>query len=146
MDDDVAGCQRGEIGIVEPESVGAHVAVDRDHAALDHRVEGVAGTAQFFFEAVERVVFEDLATCSFGGATLAAADEQHQLAIGHAAQQTLNESRSDEACRARNSDALAGQLLSNHGVWAPRSFSQTLFYHMVDSDGNPTWHDPISDP
>ena len=67
-------------------------------------------------EAVEAVVAQDLAPGALGRPlTLAGADEHDDLAVGHAAQQPLDERGSEEARRPGHGDSPAGELVAYHG-------------------------------
>ena len=114
--------QRGEggaAGVVEAEPVGADVAGDgRD--PLGHQ-RGEAVLAVLLAEPVEGVVAEDLPLGPLlDGGPAARADEQHELAVGHAAQQPLDERGAEEAGAAGDGDALAGELLGDHGTLSTR--------------------------
>jgi hypothetical protein len=112
VDDDVAAGQGGPSLVVEAEPVGADVAGDRRDPPGHLVVEPVA---ELPAQRVEGVVAEDLALGPLGDARpLARADEQHQLAAGHRAQQPLDERGAEEAGAAGDGDALAVEGLGDH--------------------------------
>ena len=105
--------ERRPIGVVQPEAVGADVAGDRRRPARGHRVEAVA--AELAAQPVECVVLEDLPADPLVDArALARSDQQHEPAVGHAAQQPLDQRRADETRAPGDGDALARQLLGDH--------------------------------
>ena len=66
-------------------------------------------------EPVEGVVLEQLALDTLRrGRPLAAADQQHEVAVGDAAQQALDQRRADEPGRAGDGDPFAGERLGDH--------------------------------
>ncbi len=113
VDDDVAGGERGQVDVVQPEPVTCHVARHRGDPAGDRSVEvGAVLLAQ----AVERIVLEDLLARAFGGGcALAVADEQHEVTVGHATQEPLDERGTDEAGAAGDGDLLPGERRGDHG-------------------------------
>ena len=89
-----AAAERGTPVGVEPEPIGADVAGDHVDA-LGHLGEAV-GT-QLGAQPVEAVVAEQLAVDPSGGAgSSAVADEEVDPDVGHAAQETLDQSGPDE--------------------------------------------------
>ena len=66
------------------------------------------GPAQLAAQSIERVVAEDLAGDAVAGAASSGAHDEHQLAVGHGAQESLDERGAEEAGRARDRDAFAG--------------------------------------
>ncbi len=64
-------------------------------------------------QAIEAVVAEDLAGDTVAGAAAPGAHDEHQLAVGHRAQEPLDERGAEEAGRARDRDAFAGKALPN---------------------------------
>ena len=105
----------GPVGLVEAEAVGADVAGDRAHTARRHLVERRARPS-VGAQAVEGVVAEDLPLDPLrGGGAAPGPHQQHQLAVRHLAEQPLDEGGADEAGRAGDGDALAGQRLGDHG-------------------------------
>src|SRR6187399_1037857 len=124
MDDEVAIGEHGAVAVAEPEPVTADVAGDRDDPPLAHRVErlGAAGRCGRRPEPVERVVLEQLLAHPFGGrGALAVADEQYERALGHAAQQPLDERRADETGGPGDGDALPRERRSDHAVMSSTS-------------------------
>ena len=104
--------------VVQPESVGADVAGDRGDPPRCHLGERFpSGLGELGSQPVEGVVLEDLPFGPFGGAgSLSGTDEQHEVAVGHAAQQPFHERRADEPGGPRDGDGLAGERLGDHGV------------------------------
>ena len=75
----------------------------------------VEAVAELAAQPVEAVVAEDLARGALGRRWPSArADEHDDLAVGHAAQQALDERRAEEARRAGDGDAPAGELVGDH--------------------------------
>ena len=113
VDDGVARCPDGPVGVVQAEPVACHVARDGGDPAGDHRVEvgSVLGA-----EPIECVVLEDLLAGPFGGAgALAVADQQHEMTVGHAAQQALDQRGTDESGTAGDGDLLPRERRGDHG-------------------------------
>ena len=86
---------------------------------MDGCVEVLTGLSKLGAHDVERVVAEDLA----GGSLLhrgppARAQEQDDVRVGNLAEQSLEQRGAEEAGRARDGDALAGQRTRNldHGA------------------------------
>jgi hypothetical protein len=112
VDDDVARGERGPIVLAEPEAVGADVAGDGAHAPRGHLLEALA--AELGPQPVERVVPEDLPLHPpLRRGPPAGADQEHELAVRHLAQQPLDECGADEAGGAGDGDALAGQRVGD---------------------------------
>ena len=100
----------------EPEPVGADVAGDRRDPPRRHLVERLGTLCALGAQAVEGVVLQQLALHTPGGRRApAVADEQDELAVGHAAQQPLDERRADEPGGSRDGDPLARERLGDHG-------------------------------
>ena len=79
-------------------------------------------------QAVEGVVLEQLALHPPGRRrALAVAHQQHELAVGHRTQQSLDQRRADEAGRPGDGDAFAGERLGDHD-----DMSSTSLYHLVE--------------
>ncbi len=113
VDDDVARRPDGAVDVVQAEPVAGDIAGDRGDPAGHRRVEvgAVLGA-----EAVEGVVLEDLLAGPLGGGrALAVADQQHEVAVGHAAQQSLDEGGADESGAAGDGDLLPGERRGDHG-------------------------------
>jgi hypothetical protein len=71
--------------------------------------------AELVAQHVEGVVLEDLALDPLGdGGPLARTHEEHDGAVGHAAQQTFQQVGAEEPGRAGDEDALVGQRFTNH--------------------------------
>ena len=111
MDEDVARRDRAPAVFVEAETVDRHVAGDGGHAARGHFVEGSA--AELAAQPFECVVAQDLAGDPVSGAPAASTHDEHELAVGHRAQQSLDERGAEEARRTRDRDAFAGEALPN---------------------------------
>ncbi len=112
VDHDVAGGEEFAPCLVEREAVASDVAGNRMQAAGDLVVEPIAELAA---ESVETVVAEDLAPRSLGrSVALPGADDDHDLASGHASKQALDERGSDEACRPGHGDPPGGELVEYH--------------------------------
>ncbi|MEZ5139138.1 MAG: hypothetical protein R2711_10360 [Acidimicrobiales bacterium] len=47
-------------------------------------------------------------------------DQQHQLAVGHRAQEALDERSAEEAGGAGDGDALPGQVVGDHGCMSTK--------------------------
>ena len=131
MDHDVAGGEDRPIGLGQPETIATDVAVDRGDPSSGHLVKGLAaGLLQLCSQPVEGVVLEQLLLDATGGrGALAVTHEQHEGAVGHAAQQPFDEGGAHEAGRTSNGDALARQRFGDHGG---------LFYH-AHRDLSTTW-------
>ena len=106
--------EHGAVGVGEPEAVGADVAGDRRDAPRRHLVERSA--PQLGAETVERVVLEQIPVgpARAAGVRLPSPDQQHEVAVGHAAQQPLDERRPHEAGGAGDGDAFPGERLGDH--------------------------------
>ena len=111
VDDDVAGGERGAVGVVEPEPVGADVAGDRWRRAGRPSPRTARSLAELGAEAVEGVVLEDLPldplrrpSCACPARTSSTSSQS-----GHAAQQPLDQRGADEAGAAGDGDALASE-------------------------------------
>ena len=101
-------------GVVEAEAVGADVAGDHLDPAGHHLLER-ASAAEVVAQTVEAVVPEDLPVGPLlHGALASGPDEQHELAVGHRAQQPLDERGAEEAGGAGDGDALAGEVVADH--------------------------------
>jgi hypothetical protein len=75
-------------------------------------------------EAVEGVVLEQLALDALGRRRPpAATNEEHQLAVGHAAEQALDERCSDESGRPSDGDSRVRERLSDHRLQVLARFS-----------------------
>ncbi len=113
VDHDVARGEGGQVDVVQPETIARDIARHRGDPVGHRRVEiGAVLGAQ----AVEGVVLEDLLAGALGrGRALAVADQQHEVAVGHAAQQPLDERRPDESGAAGDGDLLPGERRGDHG-------------------------------
>ena len=118
VDHDVAVGQHGPPVVVEPDPVDAHVAGHGGDSPVGHLVVGLAGVglAALLAELAEGVVAQHVALHAGRRAPPPRPHDQHQLAVGHAAQQALGERGPQEPGRAGDGDALAGQRLDDHGV------------------------------
>ncbi len=129
VDDDVAEGESGAARVVEGQAIGAHVAADGVDP-LSHHV-GEAVLAVLGAQPIEGVVAEDLPLGPLlHGGPATRADEQDELAAGHAAQQPLDQGRAEEPRAPGDGDALAVQALRDHriclpsGRWARRTASR----------------------
>jgi TetR/AcrR family transcriptional regulator len=123
VDHHVAAGERGTTGVVEAEAVAADVTADRGDPPVHQRGEAVL--AQLVAEAIEGVVAEDLALGPLlDGGLAARPDQQDELAVRDAAHEPLDQGRPEEAGAAGDGDALAGELLGDHG---------TVVYQMVET-------------
>ena len=115
-------------GVVEAEAVGADVAGDRPapggrpsrRRPRRRRARARRRSKQSLLK------ISRSARCSTVRAA-AGPDEQHELAVGHRPQQPLDQRGAEEAGRAGDGDALAGQGLGDHGVVLAGPV-----YHLVD--------------
>ena len=122
VDDGGAGGEQGPALVVEAEPVDRHVA--RDHRDPPGHL-GVEAVAQLGPQAAEGVVAEDLPLGPGGrGRPPPAPDEQDQLAVGHRAQQSLDQGRAQEPGGAGDADALPGQGLSDHPLTLVEPFTE----------------------
>ena len=114
VDHGVAAGQQGPALVVESEPVGAHVPGEGFDPPGRHLVVGLgrarAGRVAtgLLAEPVEGVVAQHVALHPRGRAPPTRAHQQHQLAVGHATQQTLGERGPQKPGRAGDGDALAG--------------------------------------
>ena len=116
VDDDVARGERRTTGVVEPEAVGGDVAGDdlRPVAATSSSKAALPPT--LVAQPVEAVVLEDLPL----GPLLdrphpPAPHQQDELAVRHGSEQPLDQRRPEETGGAGDGDALAGELVADHG-------------------------------
>ena len=110
--------QRGPSVVVEAEPVGADVAADRPDP---RRHLGEAVGSELAAQPVEAVVAQHLALqAPLGGGAATVADQQRELHVGHAAQQSLDQRGADEAGRAGDEDPRAGQTVDDHGRFTSR--------------------------
>jgi hypothetical protein len=115
VDHDVAGRQYGPVVVAQAEPVGAHVAGDDLHPALDHLVEPSL-PPELVAESVEAVVLEDLTGGPLlDGAHAARADEQHELAARHGPQQPLDQCGAQETGGAGDGNPFPVQVSGDHG-------------------------------
>ena len=104
--------------LTSPAIVVIRRAVISSNVSADRSLAGTAGShaRRTGAQAVEGVVLQQLALHAPGGRrALAVADEQDELAVGHAAQQPLDERRAHEPRRSRDGDPRARQRLGDHG-------------------------------
>ncbi len=112
VDDDLAGGECLATRVVEPESVGAHVTADHCDPARDLLVEAVTEDRS---QRVERVVADDLALHALRrGRAATRADEEHEGAVGHGAQEPLHDCGAEEPGGSGDGDAPAGEGLLDH--------------------------------
>ena len=113
VDHDVA---RGEdLPVVgrQAETVTTDIPADRHDALVGELPEAV--TPVLLAEPVEGVVLQQLTLDTLGsGRPLAVADEQHEAAVGDAAEQALDECRADEAGGPGDGDAFSSKRLGDH--------------------------------
>ena len=112
VDDDLARGERLAPRVVEPEPVGAHVTADHCDPARDLLVEAVTEDRS---QRVERVVADDLALHALRrGRAPTRADEEHEGAVGHGAQEPLHDCGAEEPGGSGDGDAPAGEGLLDH--------------------------------
>jgi len=113
VNDDVAGCENVSASIIKSEAVATDIASNCGDASGGHL--GKAVFAEITAQPVEHVVFQNLSgDALFNSGTAARANQQHDLAIGHRAQQTLKKVGPKETGGAGDEQPLAGQCVTNH--------------------------------
>ena len=122
MDDRVARPEHLAIGVGQGEAIAADVAADRRDPSRRQLGEAIATV--LLAEPVEGVVLEQLALDALcRRRPLAVAHEQHQLTVGHGAEQALDQRRPDESGRPGDGDARSRERLSDHGLQVLARFS-----------------------
>jgi hypothetical protein len=112
VDDDVAAGEHFPAGLVEVETVSPHVAGDRHEPPLDLGLEAFAELGP---QAVEAVVAQDLPPCAVGRRQpLTRSHEYDDLAVGHTAQQALDEGGPKEAGCPSDGNSLPGEIVCDH--------------------------------
>ena len=113
MNDDVAACENSATFVGESQTVAAHIASDCGDSPSSHFGEAVF--TKLGAQPIERVVLQDFARNSlFNGGTSTRTNQQHDLAIGHRAQEPLKEIGAEETGGAGDEEPFAGQCLTNH--------------------------------
>jgi hypothetical protein len=125
VDCEIAGREKREPIFVESNTVGAHIAANREHAAGAHLVERLGGFAGvdlclgLFAESVESVVAKDVSIDTMLGASPAGPNNQNEFTLGGTAQESLDKRRTEKTGGARNCDSRLVQLFANHRCSIP---------------------------
>jgi hypothetical protein len=113
VDDGVATGKSGAACFIEAETIATDIAGNRRDASGSHRCEFVF--AEFGTQSVEGVVLQDFASHSlFNGRAPAGTNQQHDLAIGHRAQKSLEKIGAQETGGAGDEQSFAGKCVTNH--------------------------------
>ena len=113
MNDGVATGKSGAACVIKAETVATDVACNRRDASGSHCCEFVL--AEFGTQSVEGVVLQDFASHSlFNGGASARTNQQHDLAIGHRAQKSLEKIGAQETGGAGDEQPFAGECFTNH--------------------------------
>jgi hypothetical protein len=113
VNDDVASGQNSAAGLVKAEAIAANVTSDRGDASCGHCRELVF--TEFGSQSIKRVVLQDLSSHSlFNGGTTTGPNQQDDVAIGHGAEQSLEQVGPEETGGAGDEQPFAGKCVTNH--------------------------------